>query len=100
MRSARSSSNSSSTPITWASPPRVMSSWVGPHPPAANHAVAARQPAAEAHHHASHVVADLHLKSAVDAGQGQLFADPRRIGVDDLTQEQFCADRHNFTIHR
>ena len=41
------------------------------------------------------VVADLHLHERVDAVRRQLPADPRRVGIDDLAEQQLGADREN-----
>ena len=38
------------------------------------------------------VVADLHLEVRGDAVGRQLLADPRRVGVDDLSEQQLGAD--------
>jgi hypothetical protein len=45
------------------------------------------------------VVADLGLPLRVDPRQGQLLADPRRVRVDDLSQQQFGPDRHDLAVH-
>ena len=45
------------------------------------------------------VVADLGLEVRVDAGQRELLADPRRVGVDDLAEQQLGADGDDFTAH-
>ena len=45
------------------------------------------------------VVAHLGLEVAVDPSERELLADPRGIGVDDLTEEQFGADGDDFAVH-
>ena len=37
--------------------------------------------------------------SAVDAGEGELLADPRGVGVDDLAEQQLGADGHDLAAH-
>ena len=56
----------------------------------------------EAQHldHAIEVVPDLRLVVAVDPHEGELLADPRRVRVDDLPQQELRAHRDHFTLHR
>ena len=72
-----------------------MSSWVGPSPP---HTITRVGPAERLAHGADDpvvVVADLRLEDVLDAAQRQLLADPGRVGVDDLPEQQLGADRHD-----
>ena len=48
---------------------------------------------------AAEVVADLDLEQRVDAAERQLLADPRRVGVDDLAEQQLGADGQDVTSH-
>ncbi|HVJ99056.1 MAG TPA: molybdopterin-binding protein, partial [Acidimicrobiia bacterium] len=48
---------------------------------------------------ASLVVADRPVFERVNSRRGELLPDPRAVGVDDLAQEQFGADREDFTFH-
>ncbi len=43
------------------------------------------------------VVADLDLHERVDAVRGELAADPGRVRVDDLPEQQLGADRDDVT---
>ena len=70
-----------------------------PEAAARDHRVAARKADADALDHALEVVADLGLKMRVDADERQLLADPARIGVDDLAEQQLGADRDDFAAH-
>ena len=90
--SATPSSTTSSTPITSAIASRVMSSWVGPEAAAHDHGVGPRQRGAQPVDDAGVVVAHLGLEEAVDAAGGELLADPGRVGVDDLAEQQLGAD--------
>ena len=84
----------SSTPITAAIASRVRSSWVGPSPPHDDHGVGVGRAARRSDGlDAADVVADLDLQQRVDAVGGQLLADPRRVGVDDLAEQQLGPDR-------
>ena len=46
------------------------------------------------------VVADLRLAQVLDAAEGELLADPRRVRVDDLPEQQLGADGDHLTAHR
>ena len=70
-----------------------------PEPAAADHRVAAGQGLPDGRDDAAVVVADLDLEVGVDAGQGQLLADPGRVGVDDLAEEQLGADGDDLAAH-
>ena len=72
----------------------------GAEPPADDHRVAAREREAKARHDAFVVVADLGLEVRVDAGERELLAEPGRVRIDDLTEQQFGADRHHLAAHR
>ena len=61
--------------------------------------VAARQSGADGEHHARQVVAHLGLEVGVDPGQRELLADPRRVGVDHLPEQQLGADGDHLTPH-
>ena len=61
--------------------------------------VTARQRGANGEHDALVVVADLGLEERVDARQRETLADPRRVGVDDLAEEQLGADGDDLTSH-
>ena len=78
---------------------RVRSSWVGPEPAAADHGVAAIERDADRLDDPVDVVADLRLEVGVDACESQLLTDPRRVGVDDLAQQELGADGDHFTAH-
>ena len=69
-------------------------------PAAADHGVAASQGLADGGDDAGLVVTDLDLEVGVDAGEGQLFADPGRVGVDHLAEQQFRADGQDLAAHR
>ena len=45
------------------------------------------------------VVANLHLQEAINSGECELFANPRRIGIDDLAEQKFRTYSNNFAIH-
>jgi hypothetical protein len=49
--------------------------------------------------HALRIIADFDLLQGIDAHQGQLLADPRRIGIDNLAEQKLGADGNNFTPH-
>ena len=72
----------------------------GPSPPQHDDGVGcARAPARRRRHDAVEVVADLGLEERVDPGQGQLLADPRRVGVDDLPEQQLGSDGDDLAAH-
>ena len=66
---------------------------------AADHGVAALEGEPDAPDHALEVVADFGLEMGVDAGEREPFADPARIGVDDLAEQQLGPDRHDLAPH-
>ena len=72
----------------------------GPQTTANDYCVAATKGLLKYRDHAIQIVADFCLVMAVDAHQRQLLTNPRRVGVDDLTQQQLSSDRHDFTVHR
>ena len=76
-----------------------MSSWVGPSPPHTITASASVERAAQRRDDAGEVVAHLDLEMRVDAGQRELLADPRRVGVDDLPEQQLGADGDDLAAH-
>ena len=45
------------------------------------------------------IVADHTVLVGVDAGRGQLLADPRAVRVDDLAEQELGSDRENLTPH-
>ena len=92
--------DAASTPITSAIASRVMSSCVGPRPPHTITASASPEREAQRVDDPGQVVAHLHLEVRVDARRGQLLADPRRVGVDDLAEQQLGADGDDLTAHR
>ena len=49
--------------------------------------------------HPGQVVADLAVLVAVDAGVGELLADPGAVRVDDLAEDELGADRQDLTPH-
>jgi hypothetical protein len=71
----------------------------GPEATAHDDRVAARQRAADGEHHARLVVAHLGLEVGVDPGQRELLPDPRRVGVDHLSEQQLGADGDDLTPH-
>src|SRR5690606_33366910 len=71
-----------------------------PEPTADDHRGGAGQRELEGADDALEVVAHDLAVGVVDAGQGQLLADPGRVGVDDLAEQQLGADRHDLTAHR
>ena len=71
----------------------------GAEPPADDHRVAAREREAEARHDAFVVVADLGLEVRVDAREREPLAEPGRVRIDDLTEQQLGADRHHLAAH-
>ena len=72
----------------------------GAEPPADDHRVAAREREAQTRHDAFVVVADLGLEMRVDAGERELLAEPGRVRIDDLAEQQLGADRHHLAAHR
>ena len=46
------------------------------------------------------VVPDGLVEVGVDPGGGQLLAEPGRVGVGDLAEQQLGADRHDLDPHR
>ena len=100
MTSATASSGTSSTPpITAAIASRVTSSWVGPRPPVTMTASASSSSAPQRGLDAPDVVADLDLQQRPDAVQGEAIADPRRVGVVDLAEQELGADGEDVTAH-
>ena len=78
---------------------RVMSSWVGPRPPhrmTASLRSSARRIDGD---DAPEVVPDLGLEVRVDAGERQLLADPGRVAVDDLAEQQLGAYGDDLAAH-
>jgi len=71
----------------------------GAEPAAADHRVGPFQRLDDRLAHAAEVVADLDLEMRVDAAQGELLADPCRIGVDDLAEQQLGADGNDVATH-
>ena len=71
----------------------------GAEPAAHDDRVGAVEQLAQALHHAVEVVADLAVLAGVDARGGELLADPRAVGVDDLAEQQLGADREDVTPH-
>ena len=88
------------SPITSAMASRVMSSWVGPSPPQTITASASLQQSSAA---VSTIRAWLSptcdVEVAVDAGGGQLLADPGAVGVDDLAEEELRPHGEDVTPH-
>ena len=70
-----------------------------PQPAAADDGVASGQGLADGGDDPGLVVADLDLEVGVDAGQGQLLADPGRVGVDHLAEQQLGADGQDLAAH-
>ena len=68
-------------------------------PATTDHRIAAFQGMANGVHHAIEIIADFGLVERIDTGKRQLFTDPRRIGINDLSQQQFRTDRDDFTTH-
>jgi hypothetical protein len=71
-----------------------------PEPAADDHGVGLVQQASQLGGDASDVVADLDLHERVDATGGELLAEPRRVGVDDLAEQQLGADRQHVAAHQ
>ena len=78
---------------------RVTSSWVGPSPPHTTTASAFSSISRSAAIIAAEVVADLAVLHRVDADRGELLADPARVRVDDLAEQQLGADREDVSSH-
>ena len=97
--STMASSRSSGTFITAAMASRVMSSWVGPEPTAHDHPVGAGQRGAQRQDDAGLVVAHRLVEVGVDAGGGELLADPGGVGVGDLAEEQLGPDGDDLDPH-
>ncbi len=85
--------------MTSAMASRVMSSWVGARPAAADHGAGPLEGGVESRDHAGVVVADLGLVEAGDAGGGQMLAYPRRVSVDHLAHEQLAAYGQDLAVH-
>jgi hypothetical protein len=66
---------------------------------AQDHRIAALECLADAGDDAPEVVADFGLEMRIDAGQGQLAADPGGVGIDDLAEQQLGADGDDFAAH-
>ena len=64
-----------------------------------DHRIGVRERRTEHRFDATEVVADLHLQQRVDAVGGELLAEPRAVGVDDLTEQQLGADGDDVTPH-
>ncbi len=45
------------------------------------------------------IVADLGLEMRIDPGQSQLLADPGRVAIDDLAEQQLGADGDDLAAH-
>ena len=68
-------------------------------PTAHDHGIAATERDLECRDDAGVVVTDLGLEMRIDAGQRQLLADPRRVGVDDLPEQELCTDGNHLATH-
>ena len=68
-------------------------------PAADDHRVAALDRLRDDRFDAVPVVADLRLEVGVDAHERELLTDPRRVGVDDLPEQQLGTDRDDFAPH-
>ncbi len=66
---------------------------------AADHRVAALERLTQGRNDAPMVVSDLGLVERINSSLGQLFTNPGRVRIDDLTEQQFGANRHHFTTH-
>ena len=64
-----------------------------------DHCVGALEQRPQVTDDATDVVPHLHLRQRVDPVGGQLLADPRRVGVDDLPEQQLGADRQDVAAH-
>ena len=71
----------------------------GAEPAAHDHRVGLFEGPPQRSHDAVEVVTDLPLGQRVDAVGGELLPDPRRVGVDDLAEQQLGADGDDVTSH-
>ena len=99
MRSTIASSRTSVTFITSAMASRVMSSCVGPSPPHTMTASLRASAVRRASTMRSRLSPTLVWKCESMPDQRQLLADPRRVGVDDLAEQQLGADGDDLTAH-
>ena len=58
-----------------------------------------REQVAHRRDHTAEVVADRSVLVAVDAVLGEALTDPRRVRVDDLTEQQLRADGEDLAAH-
>ena len=70
-----------------------------PEPAAQDHRIAALERETDRGDDPPEIVADLGLEVRIDAGERQLLADPGRIAVDDLAEQQLGADRDHLATH-
>ena len=99
MASATSSSRTRPTPMTSAMASRVTSSWVGPRPPQQITASARVERLAAGRRPCGRGCRRPGPPEAVDAAERQLLADPGRVGVDDLPEQQFGSDGDDLAAH-
>ena len=92
-------SRTSSTPMTSAMASRVMSSWVGPRPPQTMIPSLRASAVRKASIDALVVVAHRLVEVRGHPGRGQVVAQPGRVGVGDLAEQQLGADRHDLDPH-
>jgi hypothetical protein len=71
----------------------------GPEAPADDHAVGARQRGAQRAHDPGVIVADGLVEVRVHARRGHLLAEPHRVGVGDLAEQQLRADGDDLDPH-
>ena len=71
----------------------------GPEPTAHDQRVGATEEVAHRADHPGLVVTDLAVLERVDPDRGELLADPRAVGVDDLTEQQLRPDREHVRPH-
>src|SRR5439155_16866775 len=64
-----------------------------------DHRIAAGQGELERAHDPVQVVADLGLEERVDPGEGELLADPGRVRIDDLAEQQLGPDGYHLASH-
>ena len=85
--------------MTSAMASRVMSSWVGPRPPHMITPSLRASAVRSASDDAVVVVAHGLVEVRRHAVGGQVLAEPRRVGVGDLAEQELGPDRHDLDPH-
>ena len=71
----------------------------GAQPSAHNDGVAAGEGRSKSQHNSLVIVTHVLVKVRGDSIRGQLLAQPLRVGVGDLPEQQLCTDRNYFNSH-